>query len=77
LFLGSIAVDNDETLTTVGWEEIRFINKHWLKLQRAEFIRNHTNRDKNGEFLNKPIAWLIKQRPGLKVTMPNGLPMAF
>ncbi|KAF9135544.1 hypothetical protein BGW39_002292 [Mortierella sp. 14UC] len=77
LFLGSVAVDTDETITTVGWDEIRFIDKYWPKLQRTEMIQNHKGKDNNGELWHKPVAWLMKQRPGLKVTMPNGLPMGF
>jgi hypothetical protein len=74
LFLGSVAVDADETMTTVGWEEVRFFDKYWPKLQRAEMIRHHDAKDKNGQFWHKPIAWLMKKNPRLKVTMPGGLP---
>ncbi|KAG0210326.1 hypothetical protein BGX33_004984 [Mortierella sp. NVP41] len=73
LLLGSVAVDTDETLVTVGWDEIRYIDKCWPRLQRAEMIQRHDVRDTNGEFWHKPIGWLMKKRPGLSVSMP-GLP---
>ncbi|KAH7055122.1 hypothetical protein BKA57DRAFT_453084 [Linnemannia elongata] len=53
---GSISATNEETKATIGMEEVKWMDKHWPTLVKADFF---TNRDGN---LSKPFLWFLEQR---------------
>ncbi|KAK3837931.1 MAG: hypothetical protein JOS17DRAFT_732226 [Linnemannia elongata] len=70
--MGSVAIDNKDTIKTVWWEEIEFMDKHFPKLMKTEFLQ-FGKATATGTSWHAPIAWLLKRRPGFLQSM-YGMP---
>jgi hypothetical protein len=70
--MGSVSIDAKETIKTVRWDEIEFMDKHFPKLMKTEFLQ-FGKATVEGTSWHEPIAWLLRRRPGFKQSM-YGLP---
>lgn len=69
---GSVAIDNKDSIKTVWWDEIEFMDKHFPKLMKTEFLQ-FGKVTAAGTSWHAPIAWLLRRRPGFIQSM-YGMP---
>ncbi|KAF9128996.1 hypothetical protein BGW39_004566 [Mortierella sp. 14UC] len=62
VLMGSVSIDARETTKTVWWDEIEYMEKHWPKLMKTEFLQHH-KAIVDGTSWHAPIAWLLTRRP--------------
>ncbi|KAF9905290.1 hypothetical protein EC991_001838 [Linnemannia zychae] len=75
---GSVRADTSESMTTMGQKEIEFMVEHWPRLELVEFLpTGRENKDfglMEEEVIPPHLAWLKKQRPGIRLSLKPEAP---